>query len=171
MTANESNQSMRFRTGGRGQRARAPRIRSASWRRCRCRAASQPPARGPTRSRTAHISSTPRATRSRMRRGVGSGASTTSSFRRATPRPAPRGRDCGSTGFSDWNGSCAGRDSPRRSRRSNWRPGRAGSCVGPTPPSRKTTPSAQSRCDVRAISAWAATWTSTRCPSRRSFRR
>ena len=67
---------------------------------------------------------------------------------------------------------CAsGTASPTSRRRSMPRRGRAGSCAGPTRHCPRTTPSARSRCDARATSAWAAAWTSTACRSPTSFPR
>ena len=162
------------RTAGRGRRARTPPSR--------CRAlAGMPLSRrftaagawtDPKQNCTHQFDAACHAITHAARGGaVGSTGSTTSRSRAATPRPT-------ATHVRLWvDGALrldvvADVERHRRpaSRRSTRRRGAAGSCAGPTRRSRRTTPSARSRCGARATSAWAAAWTSTASRSRPSSR-
>ena len=117
---------------------------------------------GPTRSRTARTSSTPRATRSRTPRAGRDAAR----LRHRDPAPRPREAAtptcaCGSTAGSRSPGRSTGPASSTLRLRSTRRRGAAASCGGPTRRFPPTTPNARSRSGERATSGWDGAWTST----------
>ena len=130
-------------------------------------------AAGPTRSRTARTSSTPRATRSRTRPGAATERvydlevprrdPTTGATRRAASGSTASSR---SRGTLTWDGIV---DPAPPFDAAPWKGGFMRWADATLPEA--TTPSARSRCAARATSAWAAAWTSTRSRSRASSRR